>query len=235
MTRVVFRELSDADAVAKFAASELSVKLARLLESKPSVNLVLTGGSVGTRTLEELALLLAGVDLTNLQIWWTDERFIDRKSLDRNYVQAREALLSKIAIPQENVHEMPSLEDGDLAEVCAKFADLLTEDEPEFDIVLLGMGPDGHVASLFPNSKPDTFGTWIVAESNSPKPPKVRISLSYQALCSAAEVWFLVAGIDKADAVSQVFAGVQIPAGLVFGQKVTNWYLDKAASSGLTS
>lgn len=235
MIRTVIRDLADADAVAQFAAGDLAAKLKDLLDFKPTVHLVVTGGTVGIKTLEALAPLLAGMNLNGLQIWWGDERFVSRDSVDRNFVQAREALLSRVSMPHENIHEMPALEDGELSKVSATFADFVAEASPEFDIVLLGMGPDGHVASLFPGSEPTPFREWIVAESNSPKPPQQRISFSYQALSSASEVWFLVAGSDKAGAVAQVFSGATLPAGLVVGKQVTKWYLDEASASELIS
>lgn len=235
MTREVVRDLANADAVASAAAGDLAAKLRDLLDSKPKVHLVVTGGTVGIKTLEKLAPMLTYLDLTRLQIWWGDERFVERGSSDRNFLQASDALLSRIAIPRENLHEMPAVEDGELLQASRAFADSLTSAPPEFDIVLLGMGPDGHVASLFPDSEPEAFGFWIVAESNSPKPPSSRISFSYKALCSAKEVWFLVSGADKAHAVTSVFSGEKLPASLVSGSSRTKWYLDEAAASELTS
>lgn len=235
MTREVIRDLANADAVASAAAGDLAAKLRDLLDSKPQVHLVVTGGTVGIKTLEELAPMLIDLDLTRLQIWWGDERFVERGSSDRNFLQAKNALFSKIVIPSENLHEMPAVEDGELLQASQAFADLVMVSPPEFDIVLLGMGPDGHVASLFPDSEPEAFGFWIVAESNSPKPPSRRISFSYEALCSAKEVWFLVSGADKSNAVTSVFAREKLPASLVSGSSRTKWYLDEAAASGLTS
>jgi 6-phosphogluconolactonase len=130
---------------------------------------------------------------------------------------------------------MPSSEDGDLLAAAEVFSENFGSDYPSFDIVLLGMGPDGHVASLFPGSKAIEFGKWVVAEPDSPKPPQQRISLSYEALSSAKQVWFLVSGEDKAEAVSRVFDGEDLPATKVSGKEQTRWYLDLAAAAGITS
>jgi 6-phosphogluconolactonase len=235
MTTTVLRGHHDADAVAKAAAKDLAHRLEQLLEQKPTVHLVITGGTVGIKTLEQLAPLIAERDLSRLQIWWGDERFVQRENADRNFIQAREALLSKVSIPHVNLHEMPSPEDGNLLDACREFADSVAVAAPEFDVVLLGMGADGHIASLFPNSNADEVGSWIVSESNSPKPPTERISFSFRALNSADEVWFLVSGADKAAAVAKVFSGEKLPAALVSGTTLTKWYLDRAAASGITS
>ena len=235
MSNTEINRLADADGVARQAASDLALKLLSLLEGQPQVHLVLTGGTVGIKTLEQLAPLLADKDLTNLQLWWGDERFVEALSPERNFVQSRDALLSKLRIPVNNIHQMPSSDDGTLERVCADFASAIESLAPQFDVVLLGMGPDGHVASLFPNSHPEQFGFWVVAESDSPKEPAKRISMSYQALCSATEVWFLVAGSDKAAAVARVFSAGELPAARVSGREHTKWYLDEAAASGITS
>lgn len=235
MTRTAISNLSSAEEVAKRAAGDLHKELVRLLESQRKVNLVLTGGTVGIKVLSELALLIDDMDLSGLQIWWGDERFVESNSPDRNAVQAHEALLSRIKIPQENIHEMPAAEDGDLETASRVFSELFEPEAPAFDIVLLGMGPDGHIASLFPGSKALEFGNWVVAEPDSPKPPQQRISLSYSALKSSKQVWFLVAGKDKAATVSRVFAGEDLPATRVSGKEQTKWYMDEAAASEITS
>jgi 6-phosphogluconolactonase len=222
------------DQLAKQAASDLAGRILLLLQ-RQEANVVLTGGTVGIKTLSELAPHLAGQDLSNLHLWWGDERFVDKDSDDRNFVQANKALLSKLAIPSQNLHEMPARDGGTLEAGGSKFAKHIESLKPSFDIVLLGMGPDGHVASLFPDSNPNLFGELVVTETNSPKPPAERISLSYKALSSAREVWFLVAGADKAAAVSKVFEEKNLPAAQVSGVETTRWYLDVEAAKELTS
>jgi 6-phosphogluconolactonase len=235
MSRIVVRDLEGLDELARIAAQDLAGELKRLLALQQSVNLVLTGGTVGIKVLSEMAPLMAKLDADRIQIWWGDERFVEASSPDRNFVQAREALLSKVLIPEDNIHAMPSTEDGDLREAAEAFSAKIDAYAPSFDVVLLGMGGDGHVASLFPGSSPMEIGGWVVAEPNSPKPPQQRISLSYEALASADQVWFLVAGEDKAAAVARVFHGEDLPATKVTGNQQTKWYLDKAAASEITS
>jgi 6-phosphogluconolactonase len=233
--KTIIRDLANADAVAESAAHDLANQLTSLLATQHEVCLVLTGGTVGIKTLACLAPLIKDLELSRLSIWWGDERFVESESADRNFVQAREVLLSKLQIPTQNIHPMPSTEAGELAGASLAFAESLGSDTPTFDIVLLGVGDDGHIASLFPGSKPIEFGKWVIAEPNSPKAPAQRISFSYEALSSANQVWFLVAGEEKAEAVSRVFAGEQLPAGKVSGKNLTKWYLDKAAASRIIS
>lgn len=235
MTLEVLSDFPSSDQLARDAADDLFEKITSLLASGEDAHIVLTGGTVGIQTLVELAPLVSRMDLSGLHLWFGDERFVESESPDRNFNQAKDALLSKIPVPPKNIHPMPSVESGPLSAAASAFAQEIEAIAPKFDIVLLGMGPDGHVASLFPGSTPESHGELVIAESSSPKPPAERISLSYKALCSANEVWFLVAGSDKADAVSKVFEEKKLPAALVSGKKLTRWYIDTKAAEKLTS
>lgn len=219
-----------ADELAFQAAVDLAEKIRSLMLSQKTVHIVLTGGTVGIKTLAALAPHLEGMELENLELWFGDERFVDAKSPERNYSQAFDALISKIFIPANNVHQMPSSGSTNLHEAAEIYAKKFENANPKLDVVLLGVGPDAHVASLFPNGNPTSHGEFVVSESNSPKPPLERISLSYKALCGATEVWFLVAGAEKAPAVEKIFNGDDLPATKVTGTKATIWYLDKAAA-----
>ena len=235
MTLISKHLFDSAPQLARAAAADLDSRITELLASKEVVHLVVTGGTVGIMTLEKLAPLWKNKNLEGLHIWWCDERFVEDSSLDRNVNQAREALLSKINISSSNVHSMPFDEGQGLDIAGDVFARQIEAMAPQFDIVLLGMGADAHVASLFPDSIYKEHGEWIVTEANSPKPPSQRISLSYEAINSADEVWFLVAGPDKADAVASVFSNKDVPGGRVSGKLKTNWYLDKEAAVKITS
>jgi 6-phosphogluconolactonase len=140
-------------------------------------------------------------------------------------------------VPTENIHEFPSAEIGTLEQAAEKFDAVLEpfwgDSLPRFDLILLGVGPDGHVASLFPGHQEQIPNRFTVIESNSPKPPAKRLSLSLEILNNADEVWFTVAGRDKADAVAAAMSGdSQLPVALVKA-KANRWFIDEAAAAGI--
>lgn len=223
-------QFDDAEGVAKGAAIGVETKIGELLNKQELVNLVVTGGTVGIKTLAELKNL--SVDWSRVHIWWGDERFVASDSGDRNFVQAENALLTHIDIPESNLHPFPAADEGlSLDQAAVEFAKQVAG--VKFDLLLLGVGPDGHIASLFPGH--ELAGRFVVAEHDSPKPPPQRLSFSYEVINSADEVWFTVAGADKADA---VFAGLKenpqdLPVGRVRGVQRTLWFADSAALARL--
>lgn len=225
-----------ADSVARNAATDLLARLTELLAVKPEVHIMLTGGTVGIATLAALGNHedKASVDFTKVHFWWGDERFVASDSDDRNSLQARKALLNKIEIDETKVHEFPSSDNAlQLDDACDQFAKIVDELKPQFDVVFLGIGPDGHIASLFPGKPLPAEGIQVIAESDSPKPPPQRLSFTYEALNSANEIWFVVAGADKQDAVAVAFGDEpeSLPVGRVRGITGTRWYLDTTAGT----
>jgi 6-phosphogluconolactonase len=228
--RPIVNRFKDADGVAVGAAESISKRVAEMLTEQTVVNLVVTGGTVGILTLVKLREV--PMDWARIHVWWGDERFVDRNSGDRNELQARNALLDHIDIPAENLHAFPASDEGlSLDEAAAEFRKEVSG--VNFDILLLGIGPDGHVASLFPGK--EASGELVVAEHDSPKPPPMRLSLSYEAINSAREVWFTVAGADKQNAVATAFGEnpEQLPVGRVRGRERTVWFVD--ATAGVTT
>ena len=228
--RPIVNRFKDADGVAVGAAEAISKRVAEMLTEQSVVNLVVTGGTVGILTLVKLREV--PIDWARIHVWWGDERFVDRNSGDRNELQARNALLDHIDIPAENLHAFPASDEGlSLDEAAAEFRKEVSG--VNFDILLLGIGPDGHVASLFPGK--EASGDLVVAEHDSPKPPPMRLSLSYEAINSAREVWFTVAGADKQNAVATAFGEnpEQLPVGRVRGRERTVWFVD--ATAGVTT
>lgn len=224
----------------ELAAEVASRLLARLEEAQaegrvPSI--VLTGGTIADEIHRELARIAgdSSVDWSRVDIWWGDERYVAADSDDRNAGQARAALLDQLPLAPERVHEMPASSFGDLEDAAAAYAETLrTHGSGAFDVVMLGLGPDGHVASLFPGfPQLDVTGVATVAVTESPKPPPERISLTFEALNRTRAVWFLVSGAGKADAVAAALAGGdphEIPARGVHADE-TIWFLDEAAAT----
>lgn len=241
-----------ADVLAAAAAARLVTRLVDIQTASGSASLVLTGGRSGIATLCQVAQTPAAgaVDWRRLDIYWSDERFLPTSHPDRNETQARKALLDHVNVDPERVHPMGASDgswggrnDADAA--ARAYEDLLLnrvrpEDHgpvPSFDICLLGVGDDGHAMSVFPGS-PATYETEraVVAVRGAPKPPPTRLTMTLPAIRSAAEVWLVVAGSDKAAAVAMALRGageVQLPAAGATGRRRTLWMLDRAAAAKL--
>jgi 6-phosphogluconolactonase len=211
-------------------------------------HLGLTGGGIAQAVHREIARLAPGyeVDWTRVVVWWGDERFVEPDSPERNALDARASFLSVVGVPDENIHEMPSTASAESAEAgAASYSDELREHgSGQFEVLMLGVGADGHVASLFPHHPGlDVDDRPALAVLDAPKPPPERISLTFGALNQSKAVWFLVSGEAKADAVARALAGTgeggqpadvhDIPAVGVTGQEETIWFLDRASASHL--
>ena len=224
----------DGNSVARAAAEAFFVKMDEVLATKPEATVAITGGSVGIATLAEIAASprAAEFDFNRVNFWWGDERFVASDHADRNAVQARNALFSKINIDESKLHEFPSSDNGlELDAAAAQFAEYVAVQNPHFDLVFLGMGPDGHINSLFPGKPAPAAGALVIAEHDSPKPPPQRLSFTYEAMNNADEIWFTVAGGDKAEAVSVAFGDepTSLPVGRVHGKLKTVWFVDQTA------
>lgn len=230
----------DAGALATAVAGELLTRLADAQASGHEPHIALTGGSIAESVHGELARLSGGaeVDWSRVVVWWGDERFVAADSPDRNGLAARVAFLDAVGATQ--VHEMPSTADAaDVDEAAATYAETMREHgAAEFEVVMLGLGPDGHVASLFPgHPQLDVHDRIAVGVTDSPKPPPERISLTFPALNRARSVWLLVSGEGKAEAVAAALATDgdvhDTPARGVAGHDETVWFLDREAASRL--
>jgi 6-phosphogluconolactonase len=243
----------DEHALARTTAARLLVRLVDLQSTRRPVHVVLTGGTVGIAVLAEVAAsaLAEVVDWSGVHLWWGDERFLPAGDADRNETQARRALIDSLPIPGENVHPIPgpgspgidTPEDAAEAYTAelARFAPLTSDDAgpavPVLDVVLLGMGPDGHLASLFPGHPAlDVVDRPVVGVHDSPKPPPLRVSLTFPALAGADELWFVAAGAGKAEAVARALGGDDVhrtPSAAAVGRHHTLWLLDLAAAGGV--
>jgi len=232
---VVFR-LPNAGEVASAAADAFYEKLGQILARKPEAHIVLTGGTVGIATLAAIGdhKLAKSTNFSRVNFWWGDERFVASDSPDRNAGQARLALLRKIAIDESKIHEFPSTDEGLTLDAATEvFTEHVLAVAPEFDLVFMGMGPDGHICSLFPGKPTPPAGVLVIAEHDSPKPPPERLSFTYEAINNAEEIWFLVAGSDKQEAVSVAFgeSPESLPVGRVRGKSKTVWFVDSGAGN----
>jgi 6-phosphogluconolactonase len=237
----------DATVLAAAVAARLLTRLVDAQALRGRASVVLTGGGVGIASLAAVraSAARAAVDWRRVDVWWGDERFVAADDDERNEKQAREALLDSLDLDAARVHPMGALggADGDDADAAAaRYADELADaapadaDVPAFDVLLLGMGPEGHTASIFPESPAAHDERAAFAVHGCPKPPPTRISMGFGAINAAREVWMVVAGEDKAAAVAMALGGagrIQLPAAGVEGRSQTLWLLDEAAAGRL--
>jgi 6-phosphogluconolactonase len=235
----------DADTLARTVAGALHGRLSRMEEAGHEPHIVLTGGSIAERIHREIARHHAGdvpdirpINWSRVSLWWGDERFVAADSPERNAGQAAAAFLDVVGASRR--HEVPAAGEVPDAESAAAAYDesIRAEGAGEFDIVMLGVGPDGHIASLFPGHPALAVDDRAaVAVHDSPKPPPDRVSLTFSALNRARSVWFLVSGGGKAEAVARALAASgsvdETPARGVTGTEETIWFLDAAAASRL--
>lgn len=237
--------------LARAVAARLVTRLVDVVSARGRASLVLTGGGIGTRVLAELAAAPArdAVDWRHLDIWWGDERFLPAGAAERNETAARRALLDHVRVVPARVHPMPGPDgpDGhDPEAAAARYAGWLRAasspedhgDVPSFDVLLLGIGPDAHVASLFPGQPALYEERSVVAVHGAPKPPPVRLTLTLPAIRSAREVWIIASGAEKAGAIRLALSGsgpVQVPAAGAAGRQQTLYLIDRAAAARVPS
>lgn len=218
----------NADSVAK-AACQLIIKSAeQAISDKGCFNLVTAGGTTPLAiyrmllSYDEDKTLSGQMDWAAWHVYIGDERCLPARDTERNSLALSQVWLSNSSIPESNIHQMPT----ELGRIEAQQQFAREVAGVDFDLVMLGMGEDGHTASLFPSHRyPDD--EWIVTETNSPKPPAERVSLSYQALSSGKLVLKLITGQGKVDAVSAWLKGIDLPIVKVKGQQDTLVYLSK--------
>jgi len=236
--------------LAAAVAARMVTRIVDLQTASGAASLVLTGGGIGIAVLRELASTqtAAAVDWRRVDIYWGDERFLPQGHSERNETQACAALLDHVDVDPTRVFPMGASDGpwgGDPDAAARAYEDLLhsrrrPEDRgpaPSFDICCLGIGEEGHVASVFPGS-PASYETEraVIGVRGSPKPPPTRITLTLPAIRCAAEVWLIASGPAKAAAVTMALRGageVQLPAAGVTGRRRTLWLLDRAAAAKL--
>ena len=242
--------LPSAGALAADVAARVGATLAHAQQQRTRAALALTAGSIMEQIWAELAEPAAAeaVDWSRVDVFWGDERFVPSDSPDRNDGPAETLLFGKAPFSAARRFSMPA-SDGeygnDLDAAAAGYARTLYEarrpddqDEvPNFDVVLLGIGPDGHCCSLFPEH-PSVYddSAAVIPVRNSPKPPPLRVSLSFDGLNTANEIWVVASGSGKADAAVMGLGGagrVQVPVSGARGRFRTLWLLDNDAAAKL--
>ncbi|KIA59810.1 6-phosphogluconolactonase [Nocardia vulneris] len=226
-----------AAAAAKFVDVVLAAQAAR-----GSASVVLTGGGTGIGLLEVVRKAPGAIDWSQLDVFWGDERFVPAADGERNDLQARQALLDHVPVDPARVHPVAA-SDGeypDPIEAAAEYSAAVhayLAEHGAFDLHLLGMGGEGHVNSLFPATDAVREDhELVVAVTDSPKPPPVRVTLTVPAIRRTRHVVLVVGGAAKAEAVAAAIAGadpVDIPAAGAVGLESTTWLLDQPAASAL--
>jgi 6-phosphogluconolactonase len=243
MSETVVVVVPDADILASVVSARLVTKIIDAQATRGTVDVVLTGGRIAAKVLRSVKELPAAgaIDWSKVDLWWGDERFLPAGHPDRNETQARETLLDALPLDPARVHPMPPSDgpDGDDAEAAAaRYARELAaaagpgRELPHFDVLMLGVGEDGHVASIFPGHPSYDATGPAAAVHNSPKPPPTRVTLTLPTIRTAEEVWLIAAGPDKTDAVGTAIEGTApLPAAAARGTAKTVWLLDREAAA----
>lgn len=239
-----------AEQLAADVVAALIPALRNAIEEYGRAALALTAGSIMEKVWTELAGCPAAgsVDWSKVDVFWGDERFVPAGTADRNDLPAHELLFAKAPFSAATQYPMPA-SDGeygdDLDAAAAGYAATLRDarrpsdsgDVPAFDVVLLGVGPDGHCCSLFPDHpSASDHSAPVIPVRNSPKPPPLRISLSFDGLNTARQVWVVASGEGKAEAAMLALGGAdptKVPSAGARGTDRTIWFLDADAAARL--
>ena len=234
----------DKASLAAAVAARFITKVVDLVDEFDEASIVLTGGTMGIAVLEAINASPArnSIDWSRVNVWWGDERWLPTGDPERNETQARAALLDHVPLDPARVHPFAASDSGlELDAAAQAYEQELLDNTPasanmpHFDITFLGMGPDGHIASLFPE-RPGIRETErsAIGVLDSPKPPPERLSLTLPVINSSARVWLVVAGADKAAALGLTLAGAganEVPAAGVLGRRKTLFFVDAEAAA----
>ena len=218
---------ADATELAEEVTVQILAAIEKGLKLQSQFHLVLTGGTLGTQISEALVNEFnADTDaFRGLHIWWSDERFVPADSVERNAFPFHNNVKNSNVV----VHQgLPSDIAANLQESVSDYE--LALENVDIDLNVIGLGPDGHVASLFPGMTDVDDQRKVIAVENSPKPPAERITFTMSMINSAKEVWIVAAGESKADAVTKLIEGeLSIPASYVRGNSHTRLIVDTEA------
>ncbi len=216
--------LEDGEAVALEARDRILAAASEAIHNRGCFRLVVAGGRTPERTYNLLAA--ATSEWERWELYFGDERCLPADHPERNSVLVEQTLGSKVPIPQHLIHPMEAeLGPG---EAAARYSEIVTDALP-FDLVLLGMGEDGHTASLFPDH-PSPDGQLVCAVHDAPKPPPERVSLTPKALVNSRNILFLITGETKRQAVTAWLDGIQLPASQIAVEGTHEVLIDRAAA-----
>jgi 6-phosphogluconolactonase len=234
------RVFADVNELSLRAAEAMVRTINESVQTNGSFSLALSGGNT-PRTLYRLlsSQFRDQIPWAKVHVFWGDERYVPLDDPHSNYRMARETLLDAVPCPTVNVHPMPTeLPDPDLAarDYEKTLRSYFSKDWPRFDLVLLGLGDEGHTVSLFPGSSAlEETKRWVVAVKTQAKPP-LRLTLTLPVLSHAANVYFLVTGSNKAQVLHHVLKGSPDPknypaSGLRLTQGTVIWWVDREAAA----
>lgn len=238
----------DRSVLALAVATRFLATIGGIVAAKGHANVALTGGGLGTDILAAInaSPRRDSIDWSKVAVWWGDERWVPAGDRERNDTGARAALLDHVGLDPRCIHPFPAAGgDDDLDSAARHYAADLAAAAPaghptvDFDVTFLGVGPDGHVASLFPGREGiRVTESGVVAVRNSPKPPPERLSLTLAAINASHRVWLCLAGAEKASALGLALADastVEVPVAGVEGRLETLFFVDQEAAVGVPS
>lgn len=211
----------DAELLARTVTERIKLACESAIEARSAFHIALAGGTTPKRCYELLAH--ENLPWDKLHIYFGDERCLAVGDAERNDTMAKNAWLDKVSIPDNQIHSMPAELGSN--EGATQYTILLNQ-APQLDLVLLGLGEDGHTASLFPNNPALQDERHAVPVFDAPKPPPERISMGLAYINSAREKWFLVSGSDKRDAMAEILNQDQLPAAMI---TAAHWFVEEAS------
>lgn len=232
---MAIKSFSSLAALSNAAAQLVAALAGKAIAERGRFTLALSGGNTPKMLYATLARdYKEKIDWDHVHLFWGDERHVPHDDMESNFRMVKESLLGKIEIPMENIHSIPtSLDNPQEAAVsyATELASFFNQPIPEFDLILLGLGGDGHTASIFPRTPIAKTREGLVIVTQSPIPPAVRISLTMNVLDNARNVLFLVAGKEKKEILKAVLvdegnANSKYPAARVKPQGELVWFVE---------
>jgi 6-phosphogluconolactonase len=234
------------DELAELVADKFVVRVRKICKRQGFAHVVLTGGTVAADIHRAIAQHpnRASVDWSVVHLWWGDERFVPRGDPDRNDQAAIEVLFGHLPLDPSHLHTFPTSDEvTDIDDAASWYAEDLGRHAapgapfPDFDVAFAGVGPDGHVLSVFPGStQAAVTGEGVVAVTDSPKPPRRRLTMTLPLLNRSRRVWLVASGAEKSSAIGLALAGasvVDVPASGLRGTQSTKVFIDDELASGV--